>query len=122
MHDRYARLVRLISDYVDRNFRAAFQYDERDWTALYVRPDLATEDLQAAVPALADRARSHEPLVREPDYPELGTQRASISLHAEAVLVHFNEGPQSGVVATLETDVARNLSQFVARCESVLFE
>lgn len=51
MHDRYARLVRLISDYVDRNFRAAFQYDERDWTALYVRPDLATEDLQAAVPA-----------------------------------------------------------------------
>lgn len=122
MHDRYDRLVRLVSDHAGDRFRAAFRYDDSEWDALYVRSDLATEGLQDAVPALAERARSYEPLVRESDYAPLGTQRASISLHDEAVLIHFNEGPESGVVVTLDTEVAQNLSKFVERCESVLTE
>lgn len=87
-----------------------------------VRSDLATADLEAIVPTLADRARAQEPLVREDDYPEMGEQRASISLHEAAVLIQFDEGDRSGVVVTLETGVARNLSEFAAQCESVLAE
>lgn len=120
MGDQYQQLVRLIEDQAGENFRAAFQYDVRDWTALYVRPDLATSDLESIVPSLVERAREHEPLVREQDYAGLGAQRASISLHDEAVLVQFYEGNRSGVVVTLDTDVARNLSEFVKQCETVL--
>lgn len=122
MGNRYKRLVGLIKEEAEGNFRSAFRYDETDWQALYVRSELATEDLQSVVPTLAERARSKEPMVREEDYPRLGSQRASISLHDEAVLVHVRDGPDSGVVVTLDTDVARNLSEFVARCENVLLD
>lgn len=122
MSDRHQQLVRLIRDQTGDSFRAAFAYDEEDWTALYVRSDLATADLQSVVPALADRARTRKPLVREADYAELGTHRASISLHDNAVLIQFHGEGASGVVVTLDTDVAQNLAEFVARCESVLTE
>lgn len=122
MNERYQRLVRLVDEQAGENFRSAFHYDEDSWDALYVREDLVTSDLQDIVPALAQRAREHEPLVREQDYEGLGTQRASISLYSEAVLVHLREDGHSGIVVTLDKDVARNISDFVARCESVLQE
>ncbi|WP_435115854.1 hypothetical protein [Halolamina sp. C58] len=120
MNERYQRLVRLVEEEASDNFRSAFHYDEDGWSALYVREDLATPDLQRVVPALAQRAREEEPLVREQDYEGLGPQRASISLHAEAVLIHFREGESAGVAVTLDKDVARNLADFVARCEGIL--
>ncbi|GAB7013094.1 hypothetical protein [Halolamina salina] len=120
MNERYQGLVRLVQEQAGENFRSAFRYDEDDWTALYVREDLATPDLQQAVPALARRARDAEPLIRERDYQGLGPQQASISLHAKAVLIHFREGEDAGVIVTLDKDVARNLADFVARCEGIL--
>lgn len=92
MNERHQRLVRLVDEQVGENFRSAFHYDEDDWTALYVRKDLVTPDLQNIVPALVQRAREYKPLVRERDYTGLGTQRASVSIHSEAVLVHLREG------------------------------
>ena len=120
MTDRHRRLVELIREQVGEHFRSAFRYDADSWDALYVRSDLATADLESAVPGLADRARADEPLIREADYPALGSQRASISLHDEAVLIHFYEGASAGVVLTLDTVVAPSLSEFVASCERVL--
>lgn len=123
MSGRHKQLVRLIRDETGESFRAAFAYDEENWTALYVRSDLATADLGSVVPSLAERARTREPLVREEDYGALGTHRASISLHDDAVLIQFHgEEGASGVVVTLDTDVAQNLAEFVTRCESVLAE
>jgi len=120
VNDRYQGFVRLVEEQAGENFRSAFRYDEDDWSALYVRDDLATADLQQVVPGLARRAREAEPLVREQDYEGLGPQRASISLHSEAVLIHFREGEAGGVIVTLDKDVARNLADFVARCEDIL--
>jgi len=120
MSDRHRRLVELVRKQAGEHFRSAFRYDADSWDALYVRPDLATAGLEAIVPSLADRARAEEPLIRQSDYPGLGAQRASVSLHEEAVLIHFYEGSSSGVVLTLDTAVAPNLSEFVARCERVL--
>ncbi|NHX36513.1 MULTISPECIES: DUF7522 family protein [Halolamina] len=121
MNEHYQQLVQLVKEQAGRNLRSAFCYDADDWTALYVRTDLATDDLQSAVPSLAERARSQEPLVRNRDYPGLGEQRASVFLHENAVLVQFDEPEtESGIVLTLDSDVARNLSQFVAECETVL--
>mgnify|MGYP006278135475 CR=1 FL=1 len=122
MHDRHQQLVRLIEEQAGESFRSAFSYDAEGWTALYVRTDLATRDLEAVVPSLAKRARDHEPLIRQLDYPGLGEQRASISLHDDAVLVQFHDGDRSGVVITLDNDVAQDLSEFVAECEAVLTE
>ena len=120
MHEQHQRLVRLINDQAGENFRGAFRYDENDWSVLYVRDDLATPDLQTVVPPLIQRAREHEPIVREADYDGLGVHRASVSVHAEAVLVHIREGTQSGTVVTLDTEVARNISEFVTQCEAIL--
>lgn len=122
MNGYHQRLVRLVREQAGERVRAAFAYDADDWTALYVRSDLATDDLEAVVPSLAERARAHEPLVRERDYPGMGGHRASVSLHEEAVLIHLHEGDRAGVVITLDTGVAQNLSEFVARCERVLAE
>jgi hypothetical protein len=120
VNDRYQGLVRLVEKQAGENFRSAIRYDEDGWTALYIRKDLATADLQRVVPGLTQRARDAEPLIREQDYDGLGAQRASISLHAKAVLIHYREGEDAGVVVTLDKDVARNLADFVARCEGIL--
>ncbi len=123
VNDQYQQLVRLVKARAGRSFRTAFCYDADGWDALYVRTDLATDDLEAAVPALAERARSQEPLVRGRDYPPLGAQRASVFLHENAVLVQFSEpDSETGVVLTLDTEVAGNLSEFVKACETVLTE
>lgn len=114
------QLVRLVKAQAGESFRSAFCYDSDDWTALYVRSDIATDQLKAVVPTLAERARRHEPLVREQDYPGMGTHRASVAIHDEAVMIHFQVEEQSGIVVTLDTGVARNLSEFVAACERVL--
>lgn len=58
MTDRHQGLLELIREQVGEHFRSAFRYDDESWDALYVRSDLATPDLQSAIPALADRARA----------------------------------------------------------------
>jgi hypothetical protein len=111
----YERLLAAVEKRAGESFRSAFSYTASDWTALHVRSDLATGDLKDAVPELAERARAAEPVVEPEIYDRLGSATTSVELYADAVLLHFRTGEQSGVVLTLDEDVAQSLSEFTER-------
>jgi len=112
---QYEQLLATVEERAGESFRSAFSYTATDWTALHVRRDLATGNLKDAVPELAERARAVEPIVDQGVYDRLGSATTSVELYADAVLLHFRTGEQSGVVLTLDRDVAQNLSEFTER-------
>jgi hypothetical protein len=86
---------------------------------LYIRDDVATDELRGAFETLADRARDYEPIAGEAVYSGLGQTQATVELHADAVLLHFRES-DGGVVVSLDRNIAQGLGQFVNRCNGVL--
>ena len=115
--DGHGEVMVLANDGVNESFRAADVPDSVFQAVDHLH--LTSQRLESAE-LLAERARRHEPLVREQDYPGMGAHRASVAIHDEAVMIHLQLEEQSGVVITLDTGVAQNLSEFVAACERVL--
>lgn len=118
--DRYQPLLQLIHGRAGDSFRAAVWYDADEWVVLYMREDVATQDLRSSMSELADRLRSAESLVPEQIYDRIGDTQAVVELHDNAVVLHFRETPTQGIVVSLDRDVAQGLGQFVNSCNAVL--
>ncbi|QLC34215.1 hypothetical protein EFA46_008350 [Halarchaeum sp. CBA1220] len=122
MAEKYERLVRLVENRAGDAFRGAIRYHEGGHTILYLRDDIATDAFRDAVDGLIERARAYEPLSRPESYPTLGATQASVELYEAAAVIHFREGPNTGILVSLDRDVAQGLGAFVTRCTSVLVE
>jgi len=120
--DRYQPLLQLVHNRAGDSFRGAVRYDADDWSVLYIRDELATDQLQDAMATIIDRARVADPLVPEDQYQQMGVTQAVVELHDRAVLLHFREGPSRGLIISMDRDVAQGLGQFVNSCNSVLEE
>jgi len=120
--DRYQPLLQLVHNRAGDSFRGAVRYDADDWSVLYIRDELATDQLRSSMSAIIDRARATEPIVPEDQYDQMGETQAVVELHDRAVLLHFRETPSEGLVVSLDHDVAQGLGQFVDSCNSVLEE
>ncbi|WP_436933676.1 DUF7522 family protein [Halovenus marina] len=116
----YQRLVRLIHDRAGDNFRSAWKYDITDWEVLYIRDDIATPELKKAVVEIFQHARDYEPIVDANKYEKMGEIEASVELYTDAVLIHFSETGEGGVVVTLEREASKDLAAFVDNCNSIL--
>lgn len=122
VHERYRELLELIRGRAGDAFRTAVKYDADGWTVLYVRDDVATEQLGNALDSLVDRARTRGSIATRETYGEIGETQATVELHAEAVLLHFRESATDGVLVSLDRDIAQGLGQFVNGCNSVLYD
>jgi|GEM_PF-893110 len=118
--NRYQPLVQLVHNRAGDAFRGAIRYDADGWEALYLRDDVATEALKSALSAIADRARADESTVPEAQYDRLGENQATVELYDHAAVLHFRESADSGIVVSLDRDVAQGLGQFVNSCNAVL--
>lgn len=118
--DRHRRLCEFVEDRVGDSLRGMVFYDESDWEAVYIRPDLATQELRAGLDDICDRARDARSLIREADYPPLGATAATVEVHENGVVLHFPEEPGSGTLVSIDRSVARDLSEFVVECTEVL--
>jgi len=118
--ERYQDLLQLVHNRAGDSFRTAIHFDADGWTVLYARDDIATDALGDALPALVDRARAYEPVVRSDIYDGVGETQASVELHEEAAVLIFPSGGESGVVVSLDRDVAQGLGKFVNSCNEVL--
>lgn len=116
----YEELLRLVHSRAGDAFRAAVRYDPDGWTALYVRDDVATSELKDALPQVTQRAREYEPLVPTAVYGGLGDTQATVELHEHAALVVLPETGASGILISLDRDVAQGLGEFVNQCSEVL--
>jgi N-dimethylarginine dimethylaminohydrolase len=117
---RYQPLVQLVHNRAGDAFRGAIRYDADGWDALYLRDDVATEDLKAALSAIAERARANESIVPAEQYDRLGENQATVELYDRAAILHFRESQDSGIIVSLDRDVAQGLGQFVNSCNAVL--
>ncbi|QPV62720.1 hypothetical protein I7X12_18645 [Halosimplex litoreum] len=118
--ERYQPLVQLIHNRAGDAFRGAVRYDADDWEPLYLRDDVATENLKDALPTITDRARANESIVPPEEYGRLGERQATVELHDRAAVLHFKESEHGGIIVSLDRDVAQGLGQFVNSCDAVL--
>jgi hypothetical protein len=118
--EQYQWLLRGVRQRAGDAFRTAFQYTADDWSVLPVREDLRTEELRSVMPDVIENAREDEVLVDDTDYPTAGTPQATVELYEEAVLLHFRTGGETGVLLSLDRNVAEGLGQFVAELQSTL--
>lgn len=120
MTERDQRLLELVRGRAGDAFRAALRYDADDWQLLYVRDDVATDELRSAIPSIVERSRAHEPTFQPDEYDRLGDAQASVELYDQAAVVHLREDSARGLLVSLDRDVAQGLGQFVAECTTVL--
>jgi hypothetical protein len=118
--ERYQPLVQLIHNRAGDAFRGAVRYDADDWEALYLRDDVATEELKNALATITGRARADEPTVPPEQYDRLGENQTTVELYDRAAVLHFRESRDSGIIVSLDRDVAQGLGQFVNSCNAVL--
>ncbi|RXK48366.1 hypothetical protein [Halorientalis pallida] len=119
-NQQYQELLQLVRGRAGEAFRAALKYDDRDWTMLYVRDDVATEELRDVLNTLVGRARNSEPVATTDVYRGVGETQATVELHERAALLHLRQTNTRGVVVSLDRDIAQGLGHFVNRCNSVL--
>ena len=118
--EQYEELLRLVHGRAGDAFRGAFRFDADGWTPLYVREDLATDELRDALGPVIENIRDSAPLVPEDLYAGLGGRQATVELHERAAVVLLPESARAGVVISLDRDVAQGLGEFVKRCNAVL--
>lgn len=118
--DRHRRLCEFIQSRVGNSLRGLVWYGESDWEAIYIREDLATQELRADLADICERARSARALFPEADYPPLGETTATTEVHENGVVLHLPESPDSGTLVSLDRDVARHLTSFVVDCSEIL--
>jgi len=114
------RLHQFVHERAGDGYRALVRYDADEWEVLYVREDLSSETIEAAIPQIAEQLRERHALVREEESPMLGGVNATLEVHDDGVLLHLPEGSASGVVVSLDQRVARHLVEFIVQCTSVL--
>ncbi|PSP66285.1 hypothetical protein BRC70_09080 [Halobacteriales archaeon QH_6_68_27] len=123
MQESDRRLLELVRGRAGDAFRGAVRYDADEFTVLYVRDDIGTEELRAALPTIVERARADEPVVPVDIYGALGETQATVELQENAALVHFRRDTGGrGLLISLDRDVAQGLGSFIEKCLSVLDE
>jgi len=118
--ERYQPLLQLVHNRAGDAFRGAVRYDADGWDALYLRDDVATESLKRALPTITERACADRSIVPDDQYDRLGQHHATVELYDHAAVLHFREATDSGIVVSLDRDVAQGLGQFVNSCTAVL--
>jgi len=117
---RHQELHEFMKEQAGDAYRAGFHYDDETWEAMYVRSDLATEELHENIPEVRKELVERGVLLSEEKYPPLGETHATTEVHENAVVMHFPQGPNEGTVISLDRKVTQKLTDFVLQCQSIL--
>jgi len=117
---RYQELHEFMKEQARDAYRAGFHYEGETWDTLYVRSDLATEELRRNIPEVRRELIERGALLSEEKYPPIGETHATTEVHENAVIMHFPEGPREGTVLSLDREVTQQITEFVLRCRNIL--
>lgn len=113
------RLTNALLERVGETLRSVSFYSPSGMEMLHLRDDIDRENIQQRVaPGLEILRR--ETQLEDADALPFPNLNATVHLFDEGVLIHFPQGPDQGTIVTLESDVARQLNQFVKECASYL--
>jgi len=120
IQERHRELHQFILDRAGDAYRTGFHYREDGWKTMYIREDLATEQLENEMPDVIEQVRDRRALLSEETYPPLGEPQATTEVHDEGVIIHFPEGSAEGTIISLDREAARRLTGFVVQCQTIL--
>lgn len=118
--DRHRSVHQFLQERAGGAYRAAFYYDDEGWETVYVRGDIATNRLRGSVSEAVERARQADVILPGEEYPPLGETNATTEVHENGVIVHFPEGPEEGLLVSLDREVAARLTTFIDQAVSIL--
>jgi len=122
MTERYKRLLARVQERAGDAFRVAIRYTADDWTILYIREDLKTEEFQRTVGRTVEHARDYTPISDPAWYEALGNSQANVELYEAAAIIHLRDPDNGGgVLVSLDREVAQGLGAFVDECTSLLY-
>lgn len=95
-------------------------YDGPEAGADHIRDDLDPVDVEARVRHVHGELLQEWDEENESALADLGPLLASVTIHAESVILHFPLEDRRGYFLSLDPDVARNLYEFVVDCREFL--
>jgi len=107
-------------DYLERKageyHRGTVRYDGNDTDVLHLREDVKETRLTSQIDRMLRRIRPESSPNEERAFP-FGDLNATVRLFQEAIIIHFPQGNDRGIIVSLEPETARDLNTFIGECE-----
>ncbi|NHN61328.1 MULTISPECIES: hypothetical protein [Halorussus] len=108
-------LTAYLRDSTGESLRVVCRYDAEGYEVQYVRPDLRRETLDAEIARTVDHLRGESRAREQREFP-FSDLNGTVRSFDEAVVMHFPLPQERGIVVTLDSDVARQLNEFMREC------
>lgn len=113
------RFVDHLQDRAGEALRVVAWYTEDSSGGLYIRPDLDRPAVKERMRYLADRLHDRD-ADRENPLTELGDEEAMVQVREDVVILRFPLDRETGLVVSMNVDVATDLHSFVIECAGLL--
>ena len=113
--ERVEGLAEYLRDRTGEYLRGVGFYDAEEYEVLYVRPDLHRETLDAEIARMVEHLRN-ESRAREQHAFPYGGLDGTVRSFEEAIVMHFPFSQERGAVVTLDTEAARQMTDFMREC------
>ena len=114
-------ISRYLNDRMDDFLRGVAHYREDEFDVVYLREDLREERHRDEVEQMLNRIKHEGTAEEEQSFP-FGHLRATLRVFDETIFMHFPIENRTGVVVTLEPEVARSLNSFVGDCLEHIYD
>ncbi|NEU58030.1 hypothetical protein [Halorussus sp. MSC15.2] len=113
--ERVEELAEFLHETTGEYLRGVGHYDAEEYEVLYVRPDLQRETLGEEIDKMVAHLRNESRAREQRAFP-FGDLDGTVRSFDEAIVMHFPLPQEQGAVVTLDTDVARQLNDFMRSC------
>lgn len=114
-------LAQYLNDRVDDLLRGVAHYQEDEFKVEYLRDDIREQRHRDEVTQMLNRIKKEGTAEEEQSFP-FGHLHTTLRVFDEAIFMHFPIERETGVVVTLEPQVAQSLNSFVGDCLDHIYD
>ncbi|MFC4553581.1 MULTISPECIES: DUF7522 family protein [Halorussus] len=114
-------LSKYLNERVDDQLRGVAHYREDEFNVVYLRDDIREHRHQDEVKQMLTRIKQEGTANEEQSFP-FGHMHATLRVFDETIFMHFPIENRTGVVVSLEPEVAQSLNSFVGDCLDHIYD
>ena len=115
------RLSTYLNERVDDLLRGVAHYQQDEFEVVYLRDDIRERRHREEVDKMLTRIKQEGTDEEERSFP-FGHLHATLRIFDETIFMHFPIENQTGVVVSLEPEVAQSLNSFVGDCLDHIYD
>ena len=115
------RLSTYLNERVDDLLRGVAHYQQDEFEVVYLRDDIRERRHREEVSKMLMRIKQEGTDEEEQSFP-FGHLHATLRIFDETIFMHFPIENQTGVVVSLEPEVAQSLNSFVGDCLDHIYD